>query len=113
MQERTTSDAPDRIAVQTALGIIGDFTRDGLPLVVWEIHPHPGKADLIGHASAVRGGETAADVRDTVQEYAEWFGVRTWERHGREQDSIRAVTEIRGVGVEIWGIVARHGEVEQ
>ena len=102
------ADAPDRIAVQDALDIIGGFVRDGLPLITWEIHPHPGRISLDGHVGTITGHGSPAEVRDTVQEFAEWFGVRRQERRGREQDSTRAATKIRDIEVEVWGVIARH-----
>lgn len=104
------ADAADRIAVQNALDIISYFVRNGLPLVTWEIRPHVGKIHLDGHAGQLSGAGTPEQVRDIVNEFSEWFGVWPQLRRGDEQDSISATTEIDGVEVEVWGVVARHGE---
>lgn len=104
------ADTGDRMAVVDALGVIADLTRDGLPLVVWEVHPHVGRVYITGHATLVRGGTTPDEVRDTVRAYAEHFGVEAAEHAGKRQDSIHARAEVHGLRVDVWGATAVHDE---
>lgn len=106
MKSANTTDPGDRIAVLDALELIAALTREGLPLISWTIAPHPGRVDITGHAGQVRGGDSPAEVRDTVRSYAQHLGVEADERTGKRQDSIHARTEIRGCRVDVWGVTA-------
>lgn len=103
-----TGNAFDRMTVQDALAIIGGFLRDGLPLITWEVVPHPGQIRIDGHASGITGHDTPDQVADTVRSFAERFGVEAEIRPGRVQDELAAATSIQGIDVRVWGVVARH-----
>lgn len=101
-------EAFDRITVQDALDIIGGFVRDGMPLISWEIRPRPVQVE--GHVGRITHHDTPDQVSDTVCAYAERLGVTPEIRYGADQDTIAATTLVRGIKVEVWGVVARHAE---
>lgn len=104
MYDRTQHDeTAARMRAITAAEVIGDFMRDGLPLVAWTVeaeHDYDNSTQfpaLVGVCHAKIGRE------DIIRAYGEHLGAELRDPFG-DGRYVDVVAELRGIWVRVWAL---------